>query len=157
MKSDAFRNLLRDLFRRGQLARFVIDEAHCVSSWGHDFRPDYKEMGSLKKDFANVPLIALTATANDRVKQDVMDNLRMKSPVVLTASFNRKNLKYEVRPKGKNLLGEIANFIQTGFRGKTGIIYCNSKKSCEDVADKLRKDYQIPARHYHAVSPPCPS
>lgn len=114
--------------------------------------PDYKEMGSLKKDFANVPLIALTATANDRVKQDVMENLRMRSPVVLTASFNRKNLKYEVRPKGKNLLTEIATFIKTGFKGKCGIIYCNSKKACEDVADKLRRDHKIPARHYHAVS-----
>jgi hypothetical protein len=108
-------------------------------------------MGSLKKDFPRIPLIALTATANDRVKQDVMVNLGMKSPLVLSQSFNRKNLKYEVRPKTKTILADIATFISGSFRGKCGIIYCQSKKQCEDTADKLRKDYKIRAAHYHAV------
>ncbi|KDE05013.1 hypothetical protein, variant [Microbotryum lychnidis-dioicae p1A1 Lamole] len=150
VKSDAFRSVLRELSRREQLARFVIDEAHCVSSWGHDFRPDYKEMGSLKKDFPRVPMIALTATANDRVKNDVMSNLRMQSPLVLTQSFNRKNLRYEVRPKGKGVINDIATLIRTNFSGKCGIIYCMSKKQCEDTAKTLRDRYQIGAQHYHA-------
>ncbi|SCZ90878.1 BZ3500_MvSof-1268-A1-R1_Chr1-3g02341 [Microbotryum saponariae] len=150
VKSDAFRSVLRELSRREQLARFVIDEAHCVSSWGHDFRPDYKEMGSLKKDFPRVPMIALTATANDRVKNDVMSNLRMQSPLVLTQSFNRKNLRYEVRPKGKGVINDIATLIRTNFSGKCGIIYCMSKKQCEDTAKTLRNRYQIGAQHYHA-------
>lgn len=105
----------------------------------------------LKEDYPDVPLIALTATANQRVKVDVMENLRMKSPVILTASFNRKNLRYEIRPKGKNVLEKIAEFITQKHRGKCGIIYCSSKKKCEDTADKLRRDYKIPAKHYHAV------
>lgn len=109
-------------------------------------------MGLLKQDFPDIPLIALTATANQRVKKDVMACLRMESPVVLTASFNRKNLRYEVRPKLKNVLHEMAEFIKTKYSDKCGIIYCSSKKKCEDTADKLRRDYQIPAKHYHAVS-----
>jgi superfamily II DNA helicase RecQ len=109
-------------------------------------------MGLLKQDFPDVPLIALTATANQRVKKDVMACLRMQSPVVLTASFNRKNLRYEVRSKPKNVLGEMAKFIKTKYPGKCGIIYCSSKKKCEDTADKLRRDFHIPAKHYHAVS-----
>ncbi|GAA5954091.1 hypothetical protein JCM10213_007118 [Rhodosporidiobolus nylandii] len=150
VKSAGFRSILSGLHRRNELARFVIDEAHCVSSWGHDFRPDYKEMGNLKRDYPGVPLIALTATANDRVKQDVMTNLSMSSPVMLTQSFNRANLRYEVRKKGKNVLADIADFIKTHHAGECGIIYCSSKKQCEDTADRLKSQYKIKAMHYHA-------
>ncbi|GAA6009745.1 hypothetical protein JCM11491_001084 [Sporobolomyces phaffii] len=150
VNSGQFRGILSDLHRRGQLARFVLDEAHCISSWGHDFRPDYKQMGSLKRDYPNIPLIALTATANSRVKTDVMTNLSMSDPVVLSQSFNRANLRYYVKPKTKGLMQDIADFIKTNHRGECGIIYCSSKKQCEDTAAKLRSDFKIPAQHYHA-------
>ncbi|GAA5930476.1 uncharacterized protein JCM15063_004817 [Sporobolomyces koalae] len=150
VNSGQFRGILAELHRKGQLARFVLDEAHCISSWGHDFRPDYKQMGSLKRDFPDIPLIALTATANSRVKTDVMANLVMKDPLVLTQSFNRANLRYHVKPKCKNFLKDMADFIKTNHRGECGIIYCSSKKQCEDTAAKLRSDFRIPAQHYHA-------
>ncbi|GAA5911449.1 hypothetical protein JCM6882_005005 [Rhodosporidiobolus microsporus] len=150
VKSGAFRDILEGLHRRKELARFVIDEAHCVSSWGHDFRPDYKEMGNLKRDYPGVPLIALTATANDRVKQDVMTNLSMSSPVMLTQSFNRSNLTYKVKKKTKNVLSDIADMIMSKHRGECGIIYCASKKQCEDTAERLRREFKIKAMHYHA-------
>ncbi|GAA5907235.1 RecQ family ATP-dependent DNA helicase [Sporobolomyces salmoneus] len=150
VNSGQFRSILADLHRRGQLARFVLDEAHCISSWGHDFRPDYKQMGSLKRDFPRIPLIALTATANSRVKTDVMTNLAMENPVVLSQSFNRANLRYYVKDKTKGLIQDIAEFIKTNHRGECGIIYCSSKKQCEDTAAKLRGDFKIPAQHYHA-------
>ncbi|GEM12874.1 bloom syndrome protein [Rhodotorula toruloides] len=121
VKSKAFQNLLADLYNRKQLARFVIDEAHCVSSWGHDFRPDYKEMGSLKRDYPGIPLIALTATANDRVKQDT-----------------------------RSVLSDIADFIKGEHAGESGIIYCSSKKQCEDTAERLRREHRIKCMHYHA-------
>ncbi|GAA5875177.1 hypothetical protein JCM16303_005035 [Sporobolomyces ruberrimus] len=150
VNSGQFRGILSDLHRRGQLARFVLDEAHCISSWGHDFRPDYKQMGSLKRDYPNIPLIALTATANSRVKTDVMTNLAMENPVVLTQSFNRANLRYYVKLKNKGFMQDMADFIKTNHRGECGIIYCSSKKQCEDTAAKLRSDFKIPAQHYHA-------
>ncbi|GAA5871760.1 hypothetical protein JCM8547_008135 [Rhodosporidiobolus lusitaniae] len=150
VKSAAFRDILQSLHRREMLARFVIDEAHCVSSWGHDFRPDYKEMGHLKRDYPGVPLIALTATANSRVKTDVMTNLCMSNPVMLTQSFNRANLRYHVRKKTKNVLADIADFIEQGHREESGIVYCSSKKQCEETAQRLRQQYKIKAMHYHA-------
>ncbi|GAA6057172.1 hypothetical protein JCM3770_004001 [Rhodotorula araucariae] len=150
VKSSAFRSLLADLHRRKQLARFVIDEAHCVSSWGHDFRPDYKEMGTLKRDYPGVPMIALTATANDRVKQDVMTNLAMTKPLMLQQSFNRANLRYHVRKKTKHILSDISDFIRDGHAGECGIIYCASKKQCEDTAERLRREHKVLAMHYHA-------
>ncbi|KAK4703284.1 bloom syndrome protein, partial [Phenoliferia sp. Uapishka_3] len=152
VKSNFFRNILRQLHQRGELARFVLDEAHCVSSWGHDFRPDYKEMGSLKKDFKGVPMMALTATASDRVKQDVITNLGMQSALVLTASFNRPNLKYEVRPKTKGFVADIVAFAAQR-KHECGIIYCGSQKTCEETALKLR-EAKVNARHYHAGMAP---
>lgn len=91
-KSEAFLAALENLHRRSSIARFVIDEAHCVSQWGHDFRPDYKELGKLKIKFPDVPFMALTATANDRVKQDVIHNLHIHGCKLLKQSFNRPNL-----------------------------------------------------------------
>jgi superfamily II DNA helicase RecQ len=120
--------------------------------------PDYKEMGHLKRDYPGVPLIALTATANSRVKTDVMTNLQMHNPVMLTQSFNRANLRYHVKKKSKNILADIADFIQQSHQGECGIIYCSSKKQCEDTAQRLRSQYKIKAMHYHAVrAVPLPS
>jgi superfamily II DNA helicase RecQ len=113
--------------------------------------PDYKQMGKLKRDYPGIPLIALTATANDRVKSDVLSTLGMTGSLTLTQSFNRPNLKYEVRPKTKKVIEDIASFITQHHRRECGIIYCSSQAKCEETADKLRREYKIEARHYHAV------
>ena len=151
-KSQAMVNAFRDLYQRGKLARIVIDEAHCVSQWGHDFRPDYKLLGEVRKQFRGVPVIALTATATENVKVDVIHNLGIEGCEVFTQSFNRPNLHYEVRHKGKakDVLESMAGTISKSYRGQSGIIYCLSKKNCEDVAEKLRKEYNIMSHHYHA-------
>lgn len=91
-KSDQLRNVMDSLYKRKKLARFVIDEAHCVSQWGHDFRPDYKQLGSLKTIYPNIPIMALTATANDAVQKDVIHNLSITNCKLMKQSFNRKNL-----------------------------------------------------------------
>ncbi|CAG8485536.1 26794_t:CDS:2 [Dentiscutata erythropus] len=138
------------LHKRGLLARFVIDEAHCVSHWGHDFRPDYKDLGQLKKKFPGVPMIALTATATSRVKEDVIHNLRMENCAIITQGFNRPNLRYEVVKKSTNSEKQIIEFIHSsGHARHCGIIYCTSKASCEEVANKLRLAC-FKAAFYHA-------
>lgn len=143
---------LRSLHNRGLLSRFVIDEAHCVSQWGHDFRPDYKNLGALRDKFPKVPMMALTATANERVRADVLTQLRMHDPKIFLQSFNRPNLHYEIRPKGgaKKALADIAKLIKENFHGKTGIIYCLSRNECETVAEALTKEHRVPSCAYHA-------
>ncbi|KAF8475964.1 hypothetical protein BDZ91DRAFT_200703 [Kalaharituber pfeilii] len=154
-KSEAMVSALQRLSERGKLARLVVDEAHCVSQWGHDFRPDYKTIGSLRDKLQGVPLMALTATATQEVRIDVIHNLKMKGCEIFSQSFNRPNLTYAVRPKVKGLVEEIRGIIQKEYPDKTGIIYCLSKAACEQVAEKLRNDYRINARHYHAgMTPP---
>lgn len=135
---------------RGLLARVVIDEAHCVSQWGHDFRPDYKELGGLRRRFPRVPFIALTATANAAVKTDVKHNLGINGCEEYSHSFNRPNLSYEVRPFAKDMVGVMAKIINEEFRGKSGIIYCLSRNDCENVAKELVNKHRIPAQFYHA-------
>ena len=151
-KSQAMVSAFQDLHRRRRLARIVIDEAHCVSQWGHDFRPDYKLLGELRQQFSGVPVIALTATATENVKIDVIHNLGIKNCETFSQSFNRPNLNYEVRSKtkAKDVLDSIASTINTSYRGQSGIIYCLSRKNCEDIASKLRQQYNILAHHYHA-------
>ncbi|KIX98469.1 uncharacterized protein Z520_05770 [Fonsecaea multimorphosa CBS 102226] len=156
-KSETFFKAFLDLNKRRLLARIVIDEAHCVSQWGHDFRPDYKAVGEVRRRFMNVPVMALTATATENVKVDCMHNLGMDGAEVFTQSFNRPNLTYEVRPKGgkQAVLASIAGLIQESYKGQAGIIYCLSRKACEDVAKQLQEEYDIQARHYHAgLEPP---
>ena len=151
-KSQAMVSAFRDLHGRRKLARIVIDEAHCVSQWGHDFRPDYKLLGEVRQQFPGVPVIALTATATENVKIDVIHNLGIKNCEIFSQSFNRPNLNYEVRSKtkAKDVLDSIANTINTSYKGQSGIIYCLSRKNCEDIATKLREQYNIMAHHYHA-------
>ncbi|KAL1956538.1 hypothetical protein VTO42DRAFT_7102 [Malbranchea cinnamomea] len=149
-KSKVMLNAFQALYNRGKLARIVIDEAHCVSQWGHDFRPDYKELGQVRANFPGVPLMALTATATENVKVDVIHNLGMKNCEVFSQSFNRPNLTYEVHRKPKDILPIIADIIQTKHKDKSGIIYCLGRKSCEAVAKKLREKFHIKAQHYHA-------
>ncbi|ORZ04057.1 hypothetical protein BCR41DRAFT_426086 [Lobosporangium transversale] len=149
-KSGQAQSTLRRLHSRKLLARFVIDEAHCLSQWGHDFRPDYKLLSQLKSTYPGVPLMALTATANAKVQQDVLFNLGMQNCLVLKQSFNRRNLYYEVRAKTGQIYADIHAFITATFPGSSGIIYCTSKRACEEIADKLRNEYGLSAQHYHA-------
>ncbi|TLS26794.1 hypothetical protein PpBr36_05190 [Pyricularia pennisetigena] len=149
-KSVTFTNALQRTYHNKKLARFVIDEAHCVSQWGHDFRPDYKALGEFRRMFPDVPVMALTATATKNVIVDVKSNLGIDGCEVFSQSFNRPNLYYDVRPKGKNLLQSIAELILERHADQTGIIYTLSRKSSENIAKKLVQTYGISAEAYHA-------
>jgi len=157
--STSLVSALQSVYNRGQLSMFVIDEAHCVSQWGHDFRPDYKKLSMLREKFPSVPFMALTATATPRVRTDILHQLGMKQPKWFLSSFNRTNLKYEVRPKkGKaGAVQEIGKLIQNSFldpktrRFQSGIVYCLSKKECDDTAAALEQAVRgLTARPYHA-------
>ncbi|KAL4887179.1 hypothetical protein BJY04DRAFT_213132 [Aspergillus karnatakaensis] len=151
-KNESMCSILERLNDRKRLARIVIDEAHCVSQWGHDFRPDYKALGAFRARVPGVPWMALTATATENVKADVIHNLKMGGCETFTQSFNRPNLTYEVRRKGKQaqLIANIAETINTSYRQQCGIVYCLSRKACEHVAEALKKNHRIKAEHYHA-------
>ncbi|OJZ79681.1 hypothetical protein ASPFODRAFT_54801, partial [Aspergillus luchuensis CBS 106.47] len=148
--------ILEQLHRSRKLARLVVDEAHCVSQWGHDFRPDYKALGSLRARFPGVPLIALTATATENVKVDITHNLKMEGCEIFTQSFNRPNLTYEVRSKvkGRKLIGRIAETISSTYKNQSGIVYCLSRRTCETVAKDLCDIHDIQAAYYHAGMAP---
>lgn len=155
-KNVALCDILQTLHNNRKFARLVIDEAHCVSQWGHDFRPDYKELGAFRSKFPGLPVMALTATATENVKIDVINNLRMKECEVLSQSFNRPNLTYDVLPKkgsAPDIISQIADIIETSYRRKAGIVYCLSRKDCEKVAQELSSGYGIKATHYHAGMP----
>ena len=148
--STKLMSVLENLYKRNLLARVVIDEAHCVSQWGHDFRPDYKKLCILREKFPQVPLIALTATATPRVRQDILHQLRMRDPKWFMQSFNRPNLKYDLLPKKpKNITSEVIDLINQKFSGQSGIVYCLSRKECDSVAADLRVA-RIKAESYHA-------
>ncbi|KAF8866541.1 hypothetical protein BDZ45DRAFT_610618 [Acephala macrosclerotiorum] len=156
-QNQTFLTVLSRLHRNKKLARIVIDEAHCVSQWGHEFRPDYVALKSLRGKFPGVPLIALTATATQNVKVDVMSNLRMEGAKVFAQSFNRPNLLYEVRSKngnGRESVDEIASMIKDKYKGQSGIIYTLSRVGCEKLAEKLKDKYGIAAAAYHGQMEP---
>lgn len=144
-------DMFEKLYLRNLLGRFVVDEAHCVSSWGCDFRPDYRKLGLLRDNFPRVPIMALTATAPPKVRQDIILQLKMdkSKTVTLIQSFNRPNLKFKVCKKSKTCVEDICTTITTSFTNQCGIIYCLSRKNCEDVADKLREN-GITTAPYHA-------
>lgn len=154
-QSNAFEDRVTALYNKNKLARIVIDEAHCVSQWGHDFRPEYKTLGSARQKWPRVPLMALTATATDNVKADVISNLNMQGCEVFAQSFNRPNLVYEIRPKGKKAdsVRSIAELIKSSYNDKSGIVYCLARKRCEEVAKSLKNEFRIKASHYHAGMP----
>jgi ATP-dependent DNA helicase RecQ len=143
--------LLLDGFLRelGQwnVARFAVDEAHCISEWGHDFRPEYRRLVEVRDLFPGVPVVALTATANERVRADILQGLRMRAPRIHVASFNRPNLSYRVRAKDRTQ-AEIAAFVKQR-PGESGIVYVQSRAGAERVADGLRAA-GIAALPYHA-------
>ncbi|KAM3926064.1 recQ-like DNA helicase BLM [Leptodactylus fuscus] len=141
---------IENLYERQLLARFVIDEAHCVSQWGHDFRPDYKRLNMLRQKFPSVPMMALTATANPRVQKDVLNQLKMTKPQIFTMSFNRDNLKYEVLPKKpKKVAFDCVEWIKKNHPNESGIIYCLSRHECDTTAETLQKE-GLAALSYHA-------
>ena len=129
------------------IAAFAIDEAHCVSEWGHDFRPEYRQMKSLRKRYPDVPTLALTATATDRVRADIIQQLGLKQPSIHIASFNRQNLYYEVRSKTKSAYAELLELIRENECST--IIYCLTRKKVDELTFKLQND-KISALSYHA-------
>lgn len=127
----------------------AVDEAHCISEWGHDFRPEYRKIKQVIAGLGeNIPIIALTATATPKVQQDIMKNLGMAEATIFKSSFNRPNLYYEIRPKKNDITKEIIKFIKSN-PGKSGIIYCLSRKKVEEVAESLNLN-GISALPYHA-------
>ena len=133
--------------RKIKISFYAIDEAHCISEWGHDFRPEYRRIRPIINDIGQAPLIALTATATPKVQMDIQKNLGMTDATVFRSSFNRANLYYELRPK-QNVDHDIIRFIKQN-EGKSGIIYCLSRKKVEELAELLMAN-GIKARAYHA-------
>jgi RecQ family ATP-dependent DNA helicase len=152
-KSGKLRNEMEKLFNQGRLGRFVIDECHCACQWGHDFRPDYAHLGILKRHFPSVPVIAVTATASDKVRQDCITILALGNNYrFFRSTANRLNLNYTVRPKpdGKDaLIDEMVTFIKEKYPQSAGIIYTLSKKDADTVASSLC-EYGVVARAYHS-------
>ena len=137
-----------EFLRQVKISFYAVDEAHCISEWGHDFRPEYRRIRPIINEIGKRPLIALTATATPKVQHDIQKNLGMTDAAVFKSSFNRVNLYYEVRPKTANVDRDIIKFIKAN-EGKSGIIYCLSRKKVEEFADILKAN-GIKALPYHA-------
>ncbi|MBR4311766.1 MAG: DNA helicase RecQ [Bacteroidaceae bacterium] len=137
-----------EFLRSVKISFYAIDEAHCISEWGHDFRPEYRKIRPIINEICQAPIIALTATATHKVRDDIKKNLGMANAEEFCSSFNRPNLYYEVRPKTKNVDSDIVRFIKTQ-EGKSGIVYCLSRKKVEELAEILRAN-NISAAAYHA-------
>ncbi|MBU1121168.1 MAG: RecQ family ATP-dependent DNA helicase [Candidatus Omnitrophica bacterium] len=129
------------------ISLIAVDEAHCISEWGHDFRPEYRKLNLLKTNFPGVPLIALTSTAIPQVQNDIVNQLNMAAPKIYRSSLDRKNLFYQIRPK-KEMYQYLLSYIKNRPKD-SGIVYCQSRKSVEKFADKLQRD-GIRALPYHA-------
>jgi ATP-dependent DNA helicase RecQ len=133
--------------KRWQPRLIAVDEAHCISEWGHDFRPEYRQLAKLRSHFPGVPLMALTATATGRVREDIVTHLQLRKPSCYVASFNRPNLTYRVLAKNK-AYEQVRDFLRDRKR-ESGIVYCASRKAAESVAQRLEED-GIRAKPYHA-------
>ena len=137
-----------DFLKKIKISFYAIDDAHCISEWGHDFRPEYRKIREIVKEIGIAPIIALTATATNKVRDDIKKNLGIQDAKDFKSSFNRPNLYYEVRPKTKNVDKDIIRFIKSN-PGKSGIIYCLSRKKVEELAEILQAN-DISAMAYHA-------
>lgn len=143
INEQQFLNFLKPL----NISLFAIDEAHCISQWGHDFRPEYLQLAVLKKHFPDVPIIALTATADELTRKDILEKLKLRSPRTFISSFNRENIHYYIEPK-RNWLNYLLNYLNE-HKEDSGIIYCLSRASTETLADDL-VNYGFSAKPYHA-------
>ena len=140
----AFQSFLSRL----EVSLVAVDEAHCISVWGHDFRPDYRRLGELRNTLPGVPFLALTATATERVRRDILDQLHLDQPRQFIASFNRANLNYSVLPKNRDSFEVLVELLQK-HKGESSIIYCTSRKETESLAARLREG-GFDAQPYHA-------
>uniref|UniRef100_A0AAF5Q0C3 DNA 3'-5' helicase n=1 Tax=Wuchereria bancrofti TaxID=6293 RepID=A0AAF5Q0C3_WUCBA len=149
--SEKLNNVFFSLHRRGLLTRFVVDEAHCVSQWGHDFRPDYTKLQSLRRMFTNpvVPVMALTATATPKIVTDTRVHLAIQQSKLFISSFVRTNLKYDVIAKGPRSLVRVMDRMKILYPNKSGIVYCLSRKDCE-IVSKMLENHAISSEVYHA-------
>lgn len=137
-----------EFLRTIKISFYAVDEAHCISEWGHDFRPEYRRIRPIINEIGNAPVIALTATATPKVQHDIQKTLGMSEATVFKSSFNRPNLYYEVRPKNNNIDKELIKFVKSQA-GKSGIIYCLSRKKVEEITESLQLN-GISALAYHA-------
>ena len=147
LMSPNFWPFIEQLQQTVGISAFAIDEAHCVSEWGHDFRPEYRQLFQLKQHLPQVPMMALTATATERVRQDISQQLRLREPQVFVSGFNRQNLYYEVKPKTKQSYDHLLKLVKQ--QSGSGIIYCLSRKRVNEIAFRLKQD-GISALPYHA-------
>jgi ATP-dependent DNA helicase RecQ len=145
--SAGFVSFLERLSQTVGISCFAIDEAHCVSEWGHDFRPDYRQLSMLRQRFPQVAMMGLTATATERVRQDILQQLRLADPLVQVSSFNRHNLFYDVRPKGRDAYRDLLQQVQQ--HSGSGIIYCLSRRQVNELAQRLAADGES-VLPYHA-------
>ncbi len=145
--NERFSLFLEQVATQVGISTIAIDEAHCVSEWGHDFRPEYSKLKILRQRYPQIPLQALTATATKRVQQDIIQQLNLRSPDIHVASFDRPNLHYEVQPKDRNIYHRLLRTIRS--ESGAGIVYCLSRRRVEEVATKLKHD-GINALPYHA-------
>ncbi|MBK6999674.1 MAG: DNA helicase RecQ [Rhodoferax sp.] len=144
-----FLGLLDALHARGKLSLFAIDEAHCVSQWGHDFRPEYRALTVLHERFSTVPRIALTATADALTRADMLERLQLQDARAFVSSVDRPNIRYTIVEKKRDATQQLLRFIQGGHAGDAGIVYCQSRKRVEDVA-QLLANAGVHALPYHA-------
>jgi ATP-dependent DNA helicase RecQ len=148
LNTPRFLGLLDSLYQGGHLSLFAIDEAHCVSQWGHDFRPEYRALTVLHERYAGVPRIALTATADDLTRADIIERLQLEDARLFISSFDRPNIRYRIEEK-KDATTQLLRFIEREHAGEAGVVYCQSRKRVEELAATL-SDAGITALPYHA-------
>ena len=148
LNTPRFLGLLDSLYQQGVLSLFAIDEAHCVSQWGHDFRPEYRALTVLHERYAGVPRIALTATADDLTRADIIERLQLEDARLFISSFDRPNIRYRIEEK-KDVTTQLLRFIEREHAGEAGVVYCQSRKRVEELAATLC-DAGITALPYHA-------
>ena len=140
--------IFKDLYKEGKLARMVIDEAHCVSTWGHDFRDSYLKLKLVKKYIPDIKITALTATATPIVKEDIINLLELKNPHVEATGFFRSNLKLKIINRNDTILSNLRDLIQKNYLNQCGVIYCHSRRETERISNYLENYFKV--SHYHA-------